>query len=94
MGFQPTNCFEGNSSVLMVISNACMDLGTITFYWTEIIPKASGAVCWKQLVQSSREIVGFFIFICLFIRVNMSNSIYVTKKNLVKKAVILSQEKS
>ena len=60
IGVQAQSVFEGNNSVVMIIS---IILTFMILFFAEIIPKTIGAVYWKQLAPYSPRIINFFIFI-------------------------------
>ena len=60
IGVQAQTVFEGNSSVVMIIS---IVLTFLILFFAEIIPKTIGAVYWKQLAPYAPRIINFFIFI-------------------------------
>jgi len=60
IGVQAQNVFEGNSSLVMIVS---IVLTFMILFFAEIIPKTIGAVYWKQLAPYAPRIINFFIFI-------------------------------
>ena len=60
IGVQAQNVFEGNSTVIMIVS---IVLTFMILFFAEIIPKTIGAVYWKQLAPYTPRIINVFIFI-------------------------------
>lgn len=60
IGVQAQNVFEGDSTLVMVVS---IILTFMILFFAEIIPKTIGAVYWKQLAPLAGKIINIFIFI-------------------------------
>ena len=60
IGVQAQNVFEGNSTLVMLVS---VVLTFMILFFAEIIPKTIGAVYWKQLAPSAPRLINIFIFI-------------------------------
>ena len=62
IGVQAQNVFEGNSTLVLMVS---IILTFLILFFAEIIPKTIGAVYWKQLAPVAAVIIKYFILITM-----------------------------
>jgi len=98
IGVQAQTVFEGNSSVVMIIS---IVLTFLILFFAEIIPKTIGAVYWKQLAQYAPRIINFFIFIVYPIiiitqfvtkKIGKESSDTITREELIHSTLLSEEE--
>lgn len=98
IGVQAQTVFEGNSSVVMIIS---IVLTFLILFFAEIIPKTIGAVYWKQLAPYAPGIINFFIFIVYPIiiitqfvtkKIGKESSDTITREELIHSTLLSEEE--